>query len=177
MWFIFPNILSKNTDIIPEKTGRHMLTLDEEGSCTSKPQRRGRRETPVHLPWWARETEEEGGRGSRKSDLHVLTSLLQVDNYAVIFFFFFWGKENTSRGRAKVEGDRGSRAGSALTAASPTQGSNSQTSRSWPDPKLDAQRTAPLGCPNYAASYKTHVQATTLPGFIHTQPLFSFLRI
>ena len=37
--------------------------------------------------------------------------------------------------------------GSDLSARSPMRGWNSQTERSWPEPKMDAQLTEPLGCP------------------------------
>ena len=47
-------------------------------------------------------------------------------------------RERMSRGGAEREGDRGSEAGSALSPQSPTRGSNSQTTRSWPEPKSDA---------------------------------------
>ena len=40
-------------------------------------------------------------------------------------------------GEAKREGDRGSKAGSALTAENPGQGSNPWTVRSWPEAKPD----------------------------------------
>ena len=45
-----------------------------------------------------------------------------------------------SGGGADREGDRESKAapGSELSAQSPMQGSNSQISRSWPEPKSDA---------------------------------------
>ena len=43
------------------------------------------------------------------------------------------GRESTSRGGAEREGDRGSEAGSALTAAGLIQGSNSRTVGSWPE--------------------------------------------
>ena len=43
-----------------------------------------------------------------------------------------------SRGGAEKEGDRGSKAGSVLTADSLMQGSNSPSVRSPPEPKSDA---------------------------------------
>ena len=64
-------------------------------------------------------------------------------------FLFIFKRENVcaceraSRGEAGREGDRGSEAGSAQTAASPTRGSNSQAVRSRPEPKSDAQPTEP----------------------------------
>ena len=45
--------------------------------------------------------------------------------------------EHTRAGRTEREGDRGSEGGFALTAVSPAGGSNSQTMRSRPEPKLD----------------------------------------
>ena len=69
-------------------------------------------------------------------------------NYTSFFFFFlinvhsFW-RERASGGRAEKEGDRGSKAGSALTAANPMLGLNSRTVRSSPDPKPEAQPTKP----------------------------------
>ena len=47
------------------------------------------------------------------------------------------GRQNLKRGP-----------GSELSAQSPTQGLNSQTVRSWPEPKLDDQPTEPPMCPN-----------------------------
>ena len=52
------------------------------------------------------------------------------------FFFFltvdsFFGRESIGRGGAERDGDRGSEAG-------PNQVLNSQTMRSWPEPKWDA---------------------------------------
>ena len=48
-----------------------------------------------------------------------------------------------SGGGAEREEDRGSKAGSALTAQSPMKGSNPRTANSWPEPKSDAQQTEP----------------------------------
>ena len=45
-------------------------------------------------------------------------------------YLFLREREHTSQGGAEREGDRGSEAGSALTADSPTWGSNSETVRS-----------------------------------------------
>ena len=50
------------------------------------------------------------------------------------FNVYFWERERTSRGGAEREGDRGSKAGSELSAQSSKRGSNSQTMRSWPEP-------------------------------------------
>ena len=47
-------------------------------------------------------------------------------------------------GQREREGDRGSEAGSVLSPESPTQGSKSQTVRSWSEPKSDAQPTEQL---------------------------------
>ena len=56
--------------------------------------------------------------------------------YEEIFFnILFLREKNTNRGGAEREGDRRSEAGSALTAASLMWGSNSQTLRSWLEPK------------------------------------------
>ena len=46
--------------------------------------------------------------------------------------------------------------GSEPSAQSPTQGSNSQTMRSWPEPKPDAQPTEPPGTP-YACTFVTAI--------------------
>ena len=48
-----------------------------------------------------------------------------------------------SGGGAEREGDRGSEAGSALTAESLMWGLNSRTARSQPEPELDTQLTKP----------------------------------
>ena len=52
-------------------------------------------------------------------------------------------------GGAEREGDTEPEAatGSELSAQDPMQGSNSQASRSWPEPKSDAQPTEPLRPP------------------------------
>ena len=54
-----------------------------------------------------------------------------------LMFIYFWERERASRGGAE-RGDRGSKAGSELSAQSLMWGSNSQTVRSWPEPKSDA---------------------------------------
>ena len=46
------------------------------------------------------------------------------------------------QGRGR-ERDKGSEAGSVLTAVSPVWGSSSPTMRSWPEPKSDAQLIEP----------------------------------
>ena len=56
------------------------------------------------------------------------------------FFVFFF---SVQAGEGQREGARESEADSMPTAASPMQGSNSQTTRSRPEPKLDAQLTEP----------------------------------
>ena len=56
---------------------------------------------------------------------------------------FIFEKECANRGGVEREGGRGSEAGSASTAASPTWGSIPRTVRSGPERKLDAQLTEP----------------------------------
>ena len=57
------------------------------------------------------------------------------------------GRETESEwawaGEGQRERDRGSKTGSAGTAVSPAWGLNSQTMRSWPEPKSDTQPTEP----------------------------------
>ena len=60
---------------------------------------------------------------------------------------FSFERENVSRGGAERERDRGSEAGSTLTAESPTRDLNPQTTRPQPRPKSDAQPTDPLRHP------------------------------
>ena len=60
----------------------------------------------------------------------------------ILFFkcIYFWEREREKerdRGKSEREVDRGSKAGSELTAASPMQGWNSGAMRSWVEPKLD----------------------------------------
>ena len=69
--------------------------------------------------------------------------------WCFLFFFFkclfSFERERAhthEQGGAERKGDRGSKAGPPLTAVSPMRGSNSQTVRSWPEPK-SAQRTEP----------------------------------
>ena len=64
--------------------------------------------------------------------------------------------ESTSGGGTEREGDRGSEV-AALTAESPVKVLNSQTLRSWPEPKSDAQPSEPLRCP------KKHTLKTQIP--------------
>ena len=71
-------------------------------------------------------------------------------NFYLFFKIFMFEGERESKSKWGREGqreeDRGSRAGSALTADSPMQDSNSQTARSWPEPQPDAnQLTSPNG--------------------------------
>ena len=60
-----------------------------------------------------------------------------------VFFLNVYSWERARREGQREKGDRGSEAGSALTAQSLTRGSNSQTVRSWPKPKSDAWPTEP----------------------------------
>ena len=53
----------------------------------------------------------------------------------------------TQAGQEQREGDRGFKVGSALTAASPMWGLNSQTARLWPERRSDAQPTELPRCP------------------------------
>ena len=76
------------------------------------------------------------------------------------FFFFFFNfnvylflreRESTSGGGSEREGDTESEeqtAGPEPSAQSPMRGSNSQTVRSWPELKPDAQPTGPPRRPN-----------------------------
>ena len=66
-------------------------------------------------------------------------------------FIYFWERkrERMSREGAEREGDRGSEAGSLLTAESPMWGSNPRTVRPWPEPKSDAQPTEPPRRPEF----------------------------
>ena len=63
--------------------------------------------------------------------------------YKIIFFFsiclFLRERQSVSKGGAEREGDTESKAGSRLWAAAQSLmwGSNSQTMRSWPEPKSD----------------------------------------
>lgn len=50
--------------------------------------------------------------------------------FIYLFLIYFWERVNTDGGGAESEGERGSEAGSAPTAASQMQGLNSQT-KSW----------------------------------------------
>ena len=60
--------------------------------------------------------------------------MLNIGGFFLFFCFlinvYSFLKESISGGEAEREGDRGSEAGSALTAVSPMQGSNSRTVRS-----------------------------------------------
>ena len=56
-----------------------------------------------------------------------LQTMKEESRFNVLFIF---ERQRVSRGGAEREGDRGSEAGSALTATSPMRGSNSPTERS-----------------------------------------------
>ena len=68
-----------------------------------------------------------------------------------LMFIYFWDRERQSMngGGSEREGDKNPKQapGSELSAQSPTQGSNSRTVRSWPEPKSDAQPNEPPRCP------------------------------
>ena len=55
----------------------------------------------------------------------------------IMFIYFERERQSMSWGGAEREEDRGSEAGSVLTAESPRWGSNSQTVRSGPEPMSD----------------------------------------
>ena len=64
-------------------------------------------------------------------------------------YFREWETES-ARGEGQNEGETQNlkqAPGSELSAQSPMRGLNSQTVRSWPEPKLGAQPTEPPGCP------------------------------
>ena len=71
-------------------------------------------------------------------------------------FIYFWDRERQrmNGGGAEREGhtDRKQAPGSEPSAQSPTWGSNSQTVRSWPELKSDAQPTEPPRRPGSASS-------------------------
>ena len=66
---------------------------------------------------------------------------LQLSIHYFFNVFIYFGE--STAGERQREGDRWSKAGTVLTAASPMQGSDSQTMTSWPEPKSDAQLTEP----------------------------------
>ena len=70
-------------------------------------------------------------------------------------FIYCGQRQSMSRGGAERQGDTESKAGSKLSAQSPTWGSNSQTARSWPEPKSDAQLTEPPRHPRKEERCKT----------------------
>ena len=70
----------------------------------------------------------------------------------LLFSFFkkniyFWERKHEWRRSGLVAGDRGSEAGSEMTAASPVQGLNPWTMRSWPELKSDTELTEPPSHP------------------------------
>ena len=82
-------------------------------------------------------------------------SLSFYSQFSFLFFFLFFNvylflRESVSRGGAERDTHTESKAGSSseLSAQSPTQGSNSQSVRSWPEPKSDTQPTEPPRHPN-----------------------------
>ena len=68
--------------------------------------------------------------------------------FIYLFIYLFWERERVQAGgRAEREGDRGSKESFMLTALSLMWASNSQTLRSLPELKSDAQLTEPPRCP------------------------------
>ena len=67
-------------------------------------------------------------------------------------FIYFWERERAWAWAGEGQGERETQnpkqaPGSELSAQSPMQGSNSQTMRSWPEPRSGAQPTEPPGRP------------------------------
>ena len=77
-----------------------------------------------------------------------------IDWFITCLFFLRWRERHTHRvqvgeGRREREAQNLKQApGSEPSARSPTWGLNSQTARSWPEPKSDAQPTEPLRRPS-----------------------------
>ena len=71
--------------------------------------------------------------------------------FIFLFFKFLFIVERVSMngGGAEKLGDRGSQAGSVLTADSHMQGLNSRAVRSWPELKWDAQPPRRPQCPKF----------------------------
>ena len=81
----------------------------------------------------------------------------RINNLGDFVFFFFFNflnvfiferERETQHRQGKGQRERETRSlkqapGSELSAQSPTRGWNSQTTRSWPEPKWDAQQTEP----------------------------------
>ena len=68
-------------------------------------------------------------------------------------------------GDGQREGNRRAEVGFALTgltAASPVWGSNSQTTRLWPQLKLDTQQTEPPRCPKTGSTFNVAVLGTRI---------------
>ena len=78
--------------------------------------------------------------------------LRQSCNTYFLLHLFIFERQSTSRGGVEREGDTDPKQapGSQLSAQSPMRGSNSQTARSWPEPKSDAQPAEPPRCPKAA---------------------------
>ena len=70
--------------------------------------------------------------------LFFLLTYLFIRLFACLFLFILRG--GAERGGQRI---RSGLCADRLTAVSPAPGSNSQTIRSWPEPKSDAQRTEP----------------------------------
>ena len=75
-------------------------------------------------------------------------------------FIYFWQRERDRAWAGKGQRERETQnpkqaTGSELSAQSPTRGSNSQTTRSWPEPKSDAQPTEPPRRPRNTMIYST----------------------
>ena len=80
-------------------------------------------------------------------------------------------RDSMSKGRAEREKETQNpkRApGSELSAQSPTRGWNSQTVRSWPEPKSDAQPTEPPRHPRYHLYLSKENKNTNLKRYVHS---------
>ena len=97
-----------------------------------------------------------------------------------LFFFFkclfILERASVSQGGAEREGDRGSEAGSALTAVSLLWGSISGTVRPWPELKLDTQQTEPPNVPRVIYLNIT-CRAVTSEGYCCLGPSYIICKI
>ena len=75
-------------------------------------------------------------------------SSFQTIAHILMFYLFLRERARVGEGQREGLGDRGSEVSPALTTACPMWGLNSQTPRSRPEPKSDAQPTEPPRRPN-----------------------------
>ena len=125
----------------------HFWERETEHEWERGREREGDTESEAGSRLWAVSTEPNVGLKPMNLKIMTWAKVRCLTNWATQapLNVYFWQSTSMSWGGADREGDTECEAGSRLWAVStsPTRGSNSQTVRSWPGPKSDAQPTEP----------------------------------